>query len=97
MQDLVKRIETAAFDAIANFNIGATARINVLISLGIDPGQFTMEGCNKIDVQHIKSEEYKEKDDAKKRRKVIRSKKKKRIDALKEVEGTQYSAGEFAT
>ena len=56
-----QEIETATFDAIANLNIGATARINVLKPLGIDPGQYTMEGCSKIDVQGIKSAEYKEK------------------------------------
>ena len=69
-------IETATFDAIANFNTGATARINVLKALDIDPGQYSLEGCHKIDIQRAKSAEYKEKDDVKKRRKVIRGNRK---------------------
>ena len=82
----LQEIETATFDAIANSNIGATARINFLKSLGIDPGQYSMEGCHRIDIQQVKSAEYKEKNDAKKRRKVLRGRKKKRIDAIKELE-----------
>ena len=90
-------IETAVYDTIANFNIGATASSRVLQYLGIEAGKHTLDGCKKIDLDRIRNAEYKEQESSKKRRKMIRGMKKKKIDKCKEQEGLQYAPGEFAT
>ena len=48
-------IETAMYDVVANFNIGATASSRVLRYLGIEPGKHTLDGCKKIDLDRIRN------------------------------------------
>ena len=40
-------IETAVFDAIANFNVGADAEIRILKELDVDPGEHMETACTK--------------------------------------------------
>ena len=82
-------------DAVANFNMGAAASIEILKVLNITPGIFTEKNCNDIDNSRIYSGEYKEKDSSKLSRKKLRSKRKSKDDKDKDKEGITYGAGQF--
>ena len=92
-----KIIETAAYDAIANFNIGADAAIRILKELGVDPGEHMEAACSKTDTSRLKVADHQEKSIVKQRRKYLRGRKKRKIDSLDHQEGLQYGAGEFAS
>ncbi len=89
-------IETANYDAIAHFNIGATASVKILEKLDIPPGQHTIQACSKIDERRINNAEYKEKESVKKARKQKRGRKKRKIDRQEAEEGPQYGPGQFS-
>ena len=44
-------IETAAYDAIANFNIAVTASVRILQELSIPAGERTVEDCARFDTR----------------------------------------------
>ena len=58
------------------------------------PGNFTLEGCDKINRKRLFASKYEEIDSTKKRRKIRRSKAKKRLQNESK-EGKTYKAGAF--
>ena len=65
-------LEFGLFDAISHFNIGARTVRQLLEALKISPGKYTEEGCRSLDLNRIRGAEYKEREDRKKRRKLLR-------------------------
>lgn len=84
-----------AYDAVAHFNIGSKAAINIFEDLGLEPGEFFENGTNKADQKRVRKAEHRNTPEVKKRRKILRGLKKKKEDKVQEKEGTTYKAGAF--
>ena len=89
------RKEFGLFDAISHFNIGARTVTQLLEALKISPGKYTEEGCRRLDMDCVRGAKYKERDERKKRRKVLRVQRKKKEDKHQQAEGITYAAGGF--
>ena len=88
-------LEFGLFDAVSHFNIGARTVTQLLEALKITPGKYTEEGCRGLDMDRVRGAEYKERDERKKRRKVLRGQRKKKEDKNQQAEGVTYAAGGF--
>ena len=88
-------LEFGLFDAISHFNIGARTVRHLLEALKICPGKYTEEGCRSLDLNRIGGAEYKEREDSKNRRKVLRGQRKKKENKNQQAEGVTYAAGRF--
>ena len=88
-------VEIAAHLAIAVFNDGGKAIVNVLESLEIEPGAYCKSFFKQLDKRRLYHASYKSGEKAKKRRKGIRSRKRGFSDELEATEGVQYEAGAF--
>lgn len=82
-------------DAVANFNIGCQASLNILTQQGIQPGTFCLEEMKKIDRVRVHKANYRGEEKAKKRRKILRGKRKKKEDKAQNQEGVTYASGAF--
>ena len=60
------------YDAVAHFNTGASAAIEVLKDMGLSPGKFCLEECKVSDKLRVGKANYKFLDENKKRRKILR-------------------------
>ena len=88
-------VELGVYDAVAHFNMGSRAAINILQEEGLNPGFHLEEGICRADKKRIKKAHYRATPEVKKKRKVLRGHKKKKEDKNKEVEGNTYEAGAF--
>ena len=88
-------LHLGVYDAVAHFNIGASAAIKILEKMGIGSGDYCSANCSQSDQQSIKSAERKSQGKIKKRRKIIRAKSKSKGDKQKQAEGSTYACGEF--
>ena len=88
-------LKLGIYDAVAHFNIGATAATEVLKEEGCTPGYFFEIGMSKANQKPVKKANHQATPEVKKRRKVLRGQKKKKEDKNKEVEGNTYEAGAF--
>lgn len=82
-------------DAVAHFNIGCQATINMLEKQGMEPGRYCCDAMVKADCIRITKGDYKAEDKNKIKRKKLRAKSKKKDDTMQEIEGVTYAAGEF--
>lgn len=71
-------LRLGVYDAVAHFNIGANAAVQVLNSMGIIPGEFCLQSCSSTDQLRVKKGNYKADEKNKKQRKIIRAKRKKK-------------------
>ncbi|XP_028392982.1 uncharacterized protein LOC114517447 [Dendronephthya gigantea] len=88
-------LELGVYDAVAHFNIGAEAAVNLLKEVKLKPGKFCVEGLNKINKERVKRANVKAKECSRKKRKILRGQKKRKDEKLKEEEGTTYKSGGF--
>ena len=88
-------LQLGVHDAVAHFNIGFEAFIQVLKNSGINPGKYCQAECSRNDNLGVKKADYKEQDKVRLRRKVLRGRKKKRGDQDAEKEGKTYACGSF--
>ena len=88
-------LKLGVYDAVAHFNIGSQAALNVLELLGIDPGEFCLAELQKADNERVQKADVKVREDNKKKRKIQRAQKKKKADKVSHKEGVTYAAGEF--
>ena len=70
-------LDMGLYDAVANFNMGASAVLKLFDALGIPPGKFTEAGCQQLDQTRVHQAQRKSQRDTKRRRKVLRGQKKK--------------------
>ena len=87
--------EIGIFEAVSNFNDGATAIVNVLQHCGLEPGMHTLRHCEEIDKSRIASSDYQQKEISKLSRKRLRRKRKSKDDKNQQQEGETYGAGQF--
>ena len=88
-------LELGVCDAVAHFNIGTQAALNVLTECGIEPGQHCSEEMRRTDRIRVSKADYKVKESSRKRRKVLRARLKNKGDQAKEKEGVTYASGAF--
>lgn len=88
-------LEQATYSAVAHFNDGSSALINILCQMGLVPGYFTQKNCVQADFNRLSSARRKSCDEVKQRRKDLRAMKKGFIDKNIEKEGESYSKGGF--
>jgi len=65
------------YDAIAHFNYGEKAALDILELINIEPGTYTKSICNTINKERKRRSAYRMSENQKKRRKMIRGLKKK--------------------
>ena len=82
-------LEFGVCDAVAHFNIGTQAALNVLTECG-----HHLE-MSRIDRIRVSKADYKVKESSRKRRKVLRARRKNEGDQAKEKEGVTYASGAF--
>ena len=87
--------QLGVYDAVAHFNIGGKATVEVLQALGINPGTFCIAGLDQSDQLRVNMADYKAEDINKTRRKVLRGQRKNQGDKNEEKEGKTYQAGSF--
>ena len=65
--------KAAVASAVISFNDGAKGLLPVFYQLGIEPGNYTIEGCIRVDLECIKQSDHKSADGVKARRKTLRA------------------------
>ena len=83
------------YDAVAHFNIGGRATVEILEGLGMNPGAFCLAGLQQTDSLRVSRANYKPSDVVKTRRKFLGGKRKRQGDKNQEREGETYSTGSF--
>ena len=73
-------LELVVYDAIANYNYGRKATLDIYEHLNMIPGEFTCRMCNVLNVCRKYNAAHHNTPVAKKRRKVLRGEEKKNID-----------------
>ena len=91
----INNLSLGVYDAIAYFNYGMKATLDVFKMLNIEPGIYTMQICDNLNKERKRNALYKIADKYKKRRKPIRHLSKQKQDKNIEVRGTSYEAGSF--
>jgi hypothetical protein len=85
-------LKLGVYNAVAHFNIGSQAGLNVLELLGIDPGTFCLVELQQQDHERVDKAEFKAQEENKKKRKIRRARKKKNADKCSQKEGVTYAA-----
>ena len=75
------------FDAVAHFNIGKKSSVLVFERMGMIPGKYMTKGCSTLNRKRLYFADKKSDEQIRKRRKIIRAKKKGKMDSQKEAEG----------
>ena len=88
-------IEIGTASAVINFNDGAKGICNVLLKMGMNPGNNMIDGIRRKDVRCIKDSQRNASDSRKQRRRKLRSIKRGYEDAEKEQEEEVYKPGAF--
>jgi hypothetical protein len=89
------KLELAVYDAVANFNDGRQASLDIFKELNIVPGYFTTFACISMNIKRKRSAVHHSLPTWKKARKVIRAEKKRKGDKNKSKEGKTYKTGGF--
>jgi hypothetical protein len=89
------QLEIGVYDAVANFNIGAKASIDILKQLDMEPGFHMIAGCKASNDERLRKAEIRMNPDKKLRRQILRAKKLKKNEKIIEKEGDLYVPGGF--
>ena len=65
-------LQLGVYDAVAHFNIGCQAAVNVLTNLGMEPGKFCLEQSEEADRLRVQNANQKAEDKIKRKRKILR-------------------------
>ena len=90
-----KTFALGAMDAVAHFNDGNIATLNVLDEIGLFRGHYTTVGCHHRNEERCDNAIRKSDEGYRKRRKFIRGTKKSGVDKQKKSEGVLYGPGKF--
>ena len=88
-------LSVGVYDAIAHYNYGEKATLDIFKEMNVEPGLFTITLCAGINRKRKRHSVYRMSADQQKRRKVIRHLKKKVQDKNIDTEGVTYEAGGF--
>ena len=89
----LSKLEMGVFDAVANFNYGSKASMDIFKYLNIVPGAYMETMCLALNTKGISLSSYKGLGTSKKRRKVLRAQKTRGDDIHIEKEGHSYEYG----
>lgn len=88
-------LSLGVYDAIAHFNDGAIASIQILESMNMEPGKYMRKSLHCQNFTRKRRSAYRMSEHQLKRRKVIRHLRKKKQDKNIDKEGSTYEAGGF--
>ena len=88
-------LEIGTVSAVINFNEGFQGMLKVLKKLGVTPGEYCVNSCEKKDSNRIRLMERKATPASKQQRKQLRAKRKGYADTNEEQEGVTYGPGMF--
>ena len=88
-------LSVGVYDAVAHFNYGKKAAIDIIELLKIDPGVHMTNSCRTVNTRRKLSSIYRMSEKLKKRRKILRHSKKKTQDKNIDIEGPTYEPGGF--
>ena len=91
----LEKLQLGVYDAIANFDNGKKACVDILEHLHLKPGYYTRQMCLSENKKRISLSIYKASDICKKRRKILRAKRRHVQDVHIEKEGTSSEAGGY--
>lgn len=91
----IKVLSLGVYDAIAHFNYGEKASIDIMEELNMQSGEYMKRVCQVINVVRRKSAAYKMSAKQCKRRKILRHNRRKKQDKYIEHEGPSYEKGGY--
>ena len=77
------KLEFAVYDAVANFNDGRQATLDIYKMLNVDPGHNMLSACSSLNIKRRRSASLHSSAAWKKKRKIIRAEKKNKTDKNK--------------
>ena len=86
-------LELAVYDAVANYNYGRKATINILEHLNIIPGVYTTQLCNTLNLRQKYNAGNHRTPAIKTLRNILRGLKKRKVDKYVRKEGESYEPG----
>ena len=89
------QLKIGVYDAVAYFNIGAKASLDIFKELSMEPGFHMIAGCKALNNERKRNAEYRINPDNKSRRQILRAKKLKKNDKIIEKDGDLYVPGGF--
>lgn len=89
------QFEIGVYDSVAHFNIGNLATLMVYDNVNIERGYYTIHGCDTDNKYRLRNARRQSNETYRMRRRLIRGKKKKKVDKHNEAEGSLYGAGSF--
>ena len=91
----LETLRFAVYDAVAVFSDGRQGSLNVLKSIGVQPGYYTTELCCMLNLKRKLRSSNRVSETTRIRRRVLRAQKKKKSTEKKGVEGKSYKTGGF--
>ena len=88
-------LQLGVYDAVAHFNSGNQAGLNILSQAGIEPGEFCVVAFRQAGNLTIHKANYKSAETNKKRRKIRRARRKRKGDTAQKSGGVIYASGAF--
>ena len=73
-------LQFGVYDAVAHFNIGAEAAVEIFKEVNLDPGEYFLTGMRKINKERIAKADFKGTEVNIKKRKMLQGLKKKEIN-----------------
>ena len=86
----LEKLEFAVYDAVANFNDGRQATLDIFKMLNVDSGHNTISACSSFNIKRRRSATLHPSAVWKKNRKIILAEKKRKTDNSKSKEGKVY-------
>ena len=87
-------LELAVYDAVANYNYGRKATIDILKNVNIIPGVYTTRLCNTLNLRRKYNAGNHRTPAIKKRKTFLRGLKKKKVDKYVRKDGESYEQGD---
>ena len=89
----LSKLKLSVYDSIGNFNYGTQASLDTYKLQTVNPGCYTTNVCNELNIRRKYTSGHKSMDSSKLRKKIIRNKHANDKNVRKE--GTTYEAGGF--
>ena len=91
----LRQFEMGVYDAVAHFNQGNAATLQICENVGVVPGYYTKIGCSEDNIYRLRNAFRQSTNKAKHRHKLLPGVKKAKGDKKKEQEGKLYGSGDF--
>ena len=91
----LRQFEMGVYDAVAHFNQGNAATLQIYENVAVVPGYYTKIGCSEDNIYRLRNAFRQSTSKSKHWRKLLRGVKKAKGDKTKEQEGKLYGSGDF--